>query len=424
MARKRILYAFPTTWDARQLEACRGAWEGEYEVSFAEPSDDDTPDDLDPLEWLERAEQRYRGRIDGVTSSSDYPGCTLAAALAERLGLAGPRPEDAIRCSHKVYSRIAQRAAAPEAVPPFQAVRYDDPLSADLELEFPCFVKPAKGSFSRHARRIESRAELAAFLGRPKVRDFCEDYLRIFNRLVAGLTDLELDGRWFIAEGLLRGEQVTVEGYTVDGEVTILGVVDSVMRPGTQSFVRFDLPSRHPPELVERMRALARRVMRGMQLERSLFNLELIVDPESGALSILEVNPRIAGQFGDLYAKVHGTSAFEAQLALAAGETPRYQRGDGPFAVAASYPLRTFEPVRVARVPDAADLEAVRARWPDANVWLECDAGQELSDFDTAEDGASTRYAVVNLGAEDRAALEAKLAAVRARLDLRLEPLG
>ena len=424
MARRRILYLFPTHWDARQLEACREVWEERYEVVLAEPSDEECPEALDVLGYIERTVDQQRGRIDGVTSSSDYPGATVAAAVATRLGLPGPRPEDVIRCSHKVLSREVQREAAARAVPWFAPLRYDDLRGEAAGLRFPCFVKPAKGAFSQHARRIASAEELERFLGRPLVAHFCERYLAIFNQLVRALTDFEVDGRWFIAEGLLAGPQVTVEGYTQAGEVVILGVVDSVMYPGTGSFMRFDHPSRHPPELVEAMRELARVVMRRMGLESALFNMELVVDPASGALSILEINPRICGQFGDLYRKVSGTSSFEVQLALAAGERPEFRRFAGPFAVAASCPLRTFAPVRVLRTPTAADLAALTALYPDVLVWVECEQGQELADFETAEDGSSARYAVIDLGAQDAGALERKLREVRERLDLRLEPLA
>lgn len=419
MARRRILYLFPTTWDRRQLEACRSAWQDGYEVRFDTPGDADTPWDLDPLEYVERTVERERGRVDGVASSSDYPGAVLAAAVAERLGLPGPGPEAVLRCAHKLESRERQREAAPGAVPGFAGVRHDRPGEADLA--FPCFVKPVKGSFSQHARRIDSRAELERFLARPAIADYCERYLSIFNRAVAAWAPGLRDGRWFVAEGLVSGPQVTVEGYTQDGEVTLLGVVDSVMHPGTNSFARFDLPSRHAPERVQRMGELAARVMGRMGLESSLFNMELVVDERDGRLWILEINPRICGQFGDLYAKVHGTSSFEVQLALAAGARPRFARGAGAHVLAASIPLRHFEPMGVLRVPGESDLAALRARQPDTLAWIEVAPGEVFDDLESAEDGHSVRYAVVNLGARDAADLERRQAQARAELVFEFE---
>jgi hypothetical protein len=418
MARRRVLYLFPTLWDRRQLEACRSDWEGEFEVRFAAPDDGETPWDLDPLEYVERTVDRERGRVDGVTSSSDYPGAALAAAVAQRLGLPGPTLPAVVRCAHKLESRRLQRELAPEAVPGFAGVRYDRPGDADIA--FPCFVKPVKGTFSQHARFIDSRTELERFLTRPAIADYCERTLSIYNRTLAAWAPHLEDGRWFIAEELLQGPQATVEGFAQGGEVTILGVVDSVMHPGTNSFARFDLPSRHPPELVERMEALVRRAMAGMGLTDTLFNVELVVDARDGRPWILEINPRICGQFGDLYAKVHGTHSYLVQLALAVGERPTFRRGAGPHRVAASVPLRHFEPMRVQRVPSEAELAALRARQPDTLLWVEVAPGEVFDDLENAEDGRSVRYAVLNLGARDAADLESRCADAQAALRFEL----
>ena len=92
--------------------------------------------------------------------------------------------------------------------------------------------------------------------------------------------------------------------------------------------------------------------------------------------------------------------------------------------MASSVPLRVFEPKRVLRAPSPPDVAAAEALFPGTLVWSECSAGEALSDFDVDEDGASHRYAVVNLGGADRSEIEARLAAVVARLDYRMEPLA
>ncbi len=55
--------------------------------------------------------------------------------------------------------------------------------------------------------------------------------------------------------------QVTVEGFSCQGKVEIMGIVDSVMYPGSGSFARFDYPSIRPAEIQAEMAALARRVI-------------------------------------------------------------------------------------------------------------------------------------------------------------------
>jgi hypothetical protein len=171
------------------------------------------------------------------------------------------------------------------------------------------------------------------------------------------------------------------------------------------------------------MAAIAERAVLAAGLDAALFNAELIWDPAADRIAIVEVNPRMCGQFADLYAKVDGVSGYEVALALAAGEPPPRRRA-GPDAAAASVPLRVFEPVRVARAPGAADLAAAEALYPGTMVWSECATGDLLTEFGLWEDGRSCRYGVVNLGAPDRAALLERLEAVRARLGYRFEPVA
>lgn len=422
-SKKRVLVVLPTAWDAKQLESCRASWSERFEVVFAEPSDEDCPYTLDPVDFIERTADEWRGRVDGVFSSSDYPGATIAAAVAQRLGLPGAEPEHVVRTSHKYYSRLAQREAIPRATPAFQLVRPDRPEEVASGLGFPCFVKPVKGAFSLLARRIDDFEALKSFFARPAVGEFREHYMGIFNRLVRGCTQLEFDGDYFIAEELLRGEQVTVEGFCTGGIVEILGTVDSVMYPGTRSFMRFDYPSSVEEGVRLRMEDFARRAMAHLPLDQSLFNVEMIHDPETDSIHVIEINPRICGQFGDLYAKVDGTNAYEIALALAAGEQPVLRRGAGTCALASSFPLRVFEPVRVAHAPSADEVRATEAEFPGALVFNEIATGQELAEFESVEDGSSARYAVLNAGASSRAELDALAAAVQERLGYRFEAL-
>jgi hypothetical protein len=417
----RVAVLFETQWDRRQLAACAGAAEGALELVFPDPSDAECRADFDPVAFLEAAARGALGRLDGVTSSSDYPGAVVAAALATRLSLPGSRPERVIAASHKYVSRRIQQAAAPEAVPAFALVDPRRPGAAP-PLPFPFFLKPVKGAFSVLARRIDDADALRTFLGSGAVREFGEEYLAVWNRLVAAFTRLDVDGRWFIAEELVTGDLVTVEGYVCDGAVEILGIVDSTLH-ANRSFARFDYPSRLPRPVQDRMADVARRVISAHGLEATLWNVEMAWEAARDRVAIIEVNPRMCGQFGDLYQKVDGTSGHEIALALCTGRTPRLTRGAGRHPAAASFPLRVFEPVAVARVPSAADVAAAEALFPDTLVWSECAAGEEIADF-AHEDGASHRYAVVNVGGADRDDLQRRCDAVTERLGFRMEPVS
>jgi biotin carboxylase len=414
---QRVLCVLPTVWDHLELRCGDGAWRERWELVPVGPPDDDVAWDWDWRAWLDAAATE---RGHGVTSSSDYPGCVLAALLARRLGLPGADPAALLRASHKLASREAQALAAPDAVPRFAAV---DPDAPSVPFGYPCFVKPIKSSFSMFARRIDSEASLRAHVDRPIVRDFLRHFPRIFNELLRAHSDLPLDASRFLAEEPLEGEQVTVEGFVHDGQVVPLAVVDSVVHPITRSFVRFDLPSRLPPAVQARMIDVCARAVRGLGLDRTLWNVELFWDAARDRVSIIEVNPRMCGQFADLYEKVLGTSGYEVACALATGERPRV-RGAGRCRVAASIPLRLFEPARVRRAPSPEDVRAAEALSPGTRIWTLAREGQVIDEFERHEDGASHLYAVMNLGADDPTDLARRAAAIEARLGYVFEPLS
>jgi hypothetical protein len=413
---RRILFVFPNAWDRKQLSACRDAWAPRYEVAFAEPTDEDCPWDFDVLSFIDEMVREHAEDIAGVSSSSDYPGATVAAAIATRLGLAGSLPERVIGCSHKYYSRLTQRAAVPEATPRFWLIDPRDPQTWS-PVEFPCYIKPVKGAFSIMSRPLDSREDLQRFLSRPSVHEFLENYVAIFNRLVRALTEFDVDGHYFLAEELFRGAQVTLEGFVYRGHTEVLGIVDSETHSGTGSFIRFDYPSRMPLPVQERMAQVASRAVEALGLENTLFNIEMIYDREADRIGIIEVNPRICGQFADLYQKVDGINGYEVALSLAAGGRPAVHRGEGSFKVAASFPLRIFEPSRVLRAPSETDLRSIESEFAGALIWSECEQDQELTNFERVEDGKSYRYAIVNIGGQDGQDLESTYCRVLRRLD-------
>jgi len=269
---------------------------------------------------------------------------------------------------------------------------------------------------------VRSPSELEEFLAEPEVREFTNDYLAIFNRLVGALTSFEYDARWLLVEELLHGRLVTVEGYVCAGDVEILGIVDSVLH-AQGSFARFDYPSSLPPKVQARMQQIARLAIRHLGLDWTLWNVEMIWNPERDSVHIIEVNPRICGQFADLYQKVDGTNGYALALSLARGIRPNLERGAGRFRLASSQPLRVLEPRRVTQAPQPDDLAAAAALYPQTLVWNEVATGDRLENFSRGEDGASFRYGVVNLGADTPEDRDQRFTAVCARLGYRFEPL-
>jgi hypothetical protein len=270
---------------------------------------------------------------------------------------------------------------------------------------------------------VETPRELAAHLSSPAAREYLDFYVALFEALRADVAPDLPSARAFLAEGCLQGTLVTVEGYSTADEVRFLGIVDSEMDPVTGSFQRFHYPSALPESVQARMREIARRVVRALGLFRTTWNLEMFHDPHTDRVSIVEVNPRLAGQFADLYEKVDGVNGYEVAAALALGETPPGKNRRGRFPAAASTPLRCFTPSRVLRTPDPAAVASVEREHPGTLVWVECAPGQDLCDFDIGEDGQSCRYAVVNQGGGSRAEITARFESIRRHLGFAFEAL-
>jgi biotin carboxylase len=419
---KNVLILCPTSREYRYLPAvadelgCRLVFDefaGDYFDRQLAGGRSSAAHSLDILSLIEATIERYRqSDIAGVTSAEGYPGMAVASIVAERLGLPGTKIRRVLLCEHKYYSRVAQRTLVPSATPPFQIVRPAKLEHSAPDLPFPLFLKPVKSCFSINAQKVSSLPELrrAASGGL-----LSEGFLRPFNDLLRAHTDYTYDASHLLAESLLEGVQVSLEGYVFRGRAHVLGIVDSLMFPGTISFERFLYPSRLPAEVQAAMSRIAETFMSGIGYDNALFNMELMYNPATGEIHIIEVNPKIASQFPDLFEKVDGASSYLPLLQLALGEEPSFPRGRGAFKLAASCVLRTFADKRVVRVPSGGQLAELARVFPDARVEVAVRVGDLLSDI--MQDGKSFRYGLVNIGANSLEELDAKLVRCESLLD-------
>jgi biotin carboxylase len=352
--------------------------------------EDDGPEEK-PTAILERlAADPRTATVDGIFGSSDAS-AHLAVRLAALRGLPGPTPEAFMRCHDKLESRRLQRAIVPAATPRYWALEPDGPIPDPLPIPFPVFVKPVSAHLSQLAFPVLDR-------------DALEDSLtaaRAHMDTVAAF-DEELEGRSFhlmLVEELLQGRLVTFEGFMHRGELTPIGVTDSVLHPNGISFVRFDYPSTLAPAVSAGLSDIARRLMPGLGFDDSMFNIEFFVD-DAGSAKIVEVNGRMASQFAPLVRAVHGTSSYRIQLELVTGGSPTLPPLR-PDVVASSFVLRHYAGDAVVEaVPDPAEI---LERFPECHVEVLVRSGQRLSDND--DDSESYRLAVVAMSGPDRATL-------------------
>jgi hypothetical protein len=384
-----VLVVCPQERDLRVIEAA--GLEDSYRVRVV-GRDPDLPG-FDPRRVIEEA---MALPADGVIGTKDRS-ALLAAAIAERRGLPGPSLRALYACQHKPTSRRIQQQVVPRATPRFALL--EDGLPP---FEPPFFVKPVVGRLSENARRVDSLADLP--------ERSANDAYAAGYRAVAEIAGLAGGFDGFLAEELLEGNEVTLEGYVHRGRVTVIGVTDSLKYAGTNSFEGFVYPSNLPRPCLDEIETIAERLLPALGFDDGFFNVELFV-PDSGPAKVIEVNGRIASQFAPLVQALHGRSTYEALFALACRADPAWERRH-PDGISLSYVLRAFEDAYVEAVPE-----------PQANVELLARPGALLSEQGGTNDPASFRLAILYQTGVDRDAALARARERAEELRFRLRPV-
>ncbi|MEO8280937.1 MAG: ATP-grasp domain-containing protein [Ideonella sp.] len=355
---------------------------------------------------LERfaAAQAARARRQGwtaVVSHHEQFGALAAALVAEAAGLPGTRPEAVLACQHKLHARRVLQRVCPEANLDFGELEaeYGGPIPHDVC--YPAFVKPVKAAFSVLARRVDAQSELHHHtrFGRRElwvIRRLVEPFERIMRQRLPGAGTAHR----MMLEEPVRAPQYNLDGYVHDGELHVLGFVDAVMYPGTQSFMRFEWPSRLDADVQARAVDVARRFFAAVGFDHGFFNMEFFHDPISDRLAVIEFNPRLASQFGDLYRRVLGIDPHAMALALASGVAPASVARQQPSAgAAASFVYRSFDRDRMPAMPSLRQRAALAKAFPDALLFLYPKSGHSLArDFKWL---GSHRYGILHLGGSD-----------------------
>jgi biotin carboxylase len=422
-----VLILFPQDWEFVALPQLRRRY-AEYDFETAGFDLFKFPENarllwFDPEAFVAKLRRRYKTRhIAAVMSTHEQFGALCAALLAEQLHLPGTSVEAILRAQHKAIARERHAQAMPHAVPPFQLFTFGQDPVAQVSLPYPFFVKPVKAAYSVLARKIASPDELRAHTTfKPFEKHIIRRLTKPFNHIARKRLKTDIDGDFMMAESLMQGEQVNVDGYVCNGAVTILGTIDAVMYPGTHAFMRFELPSRLSSKAIETCESVARRAIETLGFNHGVFNVELFWDNATEQAKIIEVNPRMAAQFADLYEKVHGLNLYDALMALSLGQAPALQRATGAFGAAASFVYREFDRTPKYK-PTQAELDELRRRYPESifSPDFKYGASREREQRWLG----SHRYALLNLGGKDHDELMARYGQANALLSFDRAPSG
>ncbi len=357
--------------------------------------------------------------LRAVSSQHEQFGALAAALLAEKMGWPGTPPAAVLACQHKLYAREVLARIAPEANVPFARLpcAYGAAIPEVLPagLQYPVFVKPVKAAFSVLARTVANHAALHQHtrFGAFElwvIRHLVEPFEKVSQRLLpqAGTAhNLVLEAPAWSPERPLP--QFSLDGIAFDGSIKPLGIVDSIMYPDTQAFMRFDYPSQLPASAQAQALDIAQRFLREIGYTHGFFNMEFFYDAATGSLKVIEFNPRMASQFADLYRRVDGRDLYAMALALAYGQDPwaiaplRASAG-----AASSFVYRAFDATSLLSnappMPNAQTLALLTREFPDHLLLLFPKDSRSLSrDFKWL---GSYRYGILHLGGADSTHLQ------------------
>ena len=243
---------------------------------------------------------------DGImTLATDMPMRAIAVAC-ERLGLPGISFDTAVKSTDK--GEMIKAFDENKVEHPWYFILSDPAQIEEIidKVTFPCISKPTDNSGSRGVMLIHSKEELTEAIAYSSE-----------NGRSGGV----------IVEEYLRGQEVSVEIITIDGEPYVLNVTDK-LTTGAPHFVEMGhtQPSRIEADSLEKIRDLARRAVKAVGIKNGPAHVEIMLTPNGPKM--IELGARMGGDCitTHLVPLSTGIDMIEATMRIACGESPDIER--------------------------------------------------------------------------------------------------
>ncbi|MGQ0480248.1 MAG: ATP-grasp domain-containing protein [Pseudonocardia sp.] len=384
--------------------------------------------DISIVDLLNKARDQldaFDGTVDALVGYWDFPVSSMVPILCAERGLPSAPLRAVTICEHKYWSRLEQRAAVAEAVPPFGLVDTEHDTRPPDGVDYPLWLKPIKGFSSELAYQVHDDEEFveAARTIRDGLDRVGESFRHVLERLDLPEELHRIGPYHCLAEHAMSGQQVATEGYVRDGEIRVYGVLDSVDYPDSSVFLRHQYPSQLPDEVCERLKDLSERAIARTGLDNSTFSVEFFYQPRTGDACLLEINPRHSQSHAPLFELVDGVPDHHVMLSLALGRDPGAHHGGGRYPLAAKCYHRWFgDDGMVRRAPTEDDIVHVEREFPDVRVHPIAAQGQRLSEL-AAQDSYSYELATIVVPAANVEELERTFDAVVERLPFEVDEI-
>ena len=291
-----------------------------------------------PLDIVRRIVELYgRGEIDRVVPDDEF-GLLPAAIATSQLGVPGPSLKAVRNTRDKVHMRQTLEAAG------LGQLRYavcGDLAEAQAFLERvggPIILKPVSGTGSEGVSRVATADELT----------------EAFNTAAAAAGFMGL-----LCEEYVDGPEVSLEGYSVDGEFVPVTMTDKLV---DEHFLEIghQQPSQQPKAVFDAAVDLAGRALRALGVENGVTHTEFRITPNGPVL--IETHTRMAGGHLHVVTRLStGVDLADTVVAFSLGEKVDARPAPQGEAAAIRYILGRPGKVRGAFVPPPEEGTGIRA---------------------------------------------------------------
>jgi biotin carboxylase len=238
-------------------------------------------------------------KIDGIISFSLESALPTLIYVAENLGLVS----NSFECAKRIENKYTMRECfTANGIPnPLYKIVKSEKELVDVNIPFPCIVKPVDSGGSQGVTKITKSAEL---------KD-------AFNRAM----EYSRNGG-VIIEQFVDGREFSIEYISHNGEHYFLQITDKI----TSNAPFFIELAHHQPaqistELASRIKSMVENALTALKIENSASHTELKVDFK-GDLYIIEIGARMGGDYiaSDLVRLSTGYDFVKGAIDLALGD--------------------------------------------------------------------------------------------------------
>ncbi len=258
---------------------------------------------VNPLDVDRAIEVARRYRVDGVVAVASDPCLVPCAEVCHALGLPGIDPETAKLSRNKLRMRQQLQATRPQYCPRFHGLESEEQARGIPEAcGLPAVLKPVQSSGSKGAFVVQKAEELVAAFR----------YAKRFSP--SGVV---------LAEELLSGREVSVEGIVTSGTARIVAITDkTTTAPPYCVEIAHVVPSSLSHDVQNGLRDAVEAIARCFNLDTCALHAEMFVT--ANGIKLVELGARLGGGCiaSHLVPLATGVNLNRAAVAIAMGEPP------------------------------------------------------------------------------------------------------